>query len=250
MRTRRSPLTPTSPHCGAATDASPSRRPSSLWRGTSPILSSTTGPATSWTPRSSAISTWRWSSACCSSSRPSSSPTSTRGTPTALWTRSPPSCATSSRTGPAGERADAGSVGHEQPGADHRALPVRGGHHALHHLLGFPAEQDGRRLLRGRPLVLRLPERSGHRRRLHVCRVLPRHLGLHRALRLRRLPLLDRLPRRLARGAAAGRRAPAQLGALHDGRPAGLPDAPVAGAQRGGHLDDRRVDLLPARPDG
>ncbi len=41
---------------------------------------------------------------------------------------------------------------------------------------------------------------------------------------LRRLPLLDRLPRRLAGRAAAGRRDAAQLRPLHDGRPARLPD--------------------------
>ena len=35
---------------------------------------------------------------------------------------------------------------------------------------------DRRRLLRRRPLVQRLPERPGHLRRLHVRRVVPRHL--------------------------------------------------------------------------
>ena len=57
----------------------------------------------------------------------------------------------------------------------------------------------------------RLPERPRHRRRLHVGGVVPRHLRRHRAVRLRRLPLLDRLPGRLAGRAAAGRRAAAQL---------------------------------------
>ena len=51
-------------------------------------------------------------------------------------------------------------------------------HHAVHHVLGQPAEQDGRRLLRRRPVVLRLPERPGDRRRLHVGRVVPRHRRL------------------------------------------------------------------------
>ena len=38
-----------------------------------------------------------------------------------------------------------------------------------------------RRLLRRRPVVQRLPERPGHLRRLHVRRVVPRHLRRHRA---------------------------------------------------------------------
>src|SRR4029453_14903519 len=46
-----------------------------------------------------------------------------------------------------------------------------------------------------------------------------------RALQLRRLPVLDRLPRGVAGRAAAGRRAPAQHRPLHDGRRAGLPHA-------------------------
>ena len=98
--------------------------------------------------------------------------------------------------------------------------------------------------------VLRLPERPGDLRRLHVRRVVPRHLRRHRAVRLRRLPLLDRLPGRVAGRAAAGRRADAQLRPLHDGRPAGLPDAAAPGAHRRRDVDDRGVDLLPAGPDG
>ena len=94
------------------------------------------------------------------------------------------------------------------------------------------------------------PERPGHRRRLHVRRLVPRHLRRHRAERLRRLPLLHRLPGRLAGRAAARRRDAAQLRPLHDGRPARLPDAADAGADGRGHLDGRRLDLLPARPDG
>ena len=107
--------------------------------------------------------------------------------------------------------------------------------------LGQPADQDRRRLLRGRPLVLRLPERPGDRRRLHVGRVLPRHRRRSSPLRLRRLPLLDRLPGRLAGRAAAGRRTAAQLRPVHDGRRARLPDAPAPGPDRGGGLHDHRV---------
>ena len=119
-----------------------------------------------------------------------------------------------------------------------------------HHLLGQPADDGHHRLLRRRTLVQRLPERPRDLRRLHVGGVVPRHLRRHRAVRLRRVPVLDRLPGRLARGAAAGRRAAAQLRPLHDGRPAGLPDAAAAGPDGGGDLDRRGVDLLPARPDG
>ena len=122
--------------------------------------------------------------------------------------------------------------------------------HRRHHGLGEPADKRRRRLLRRRPLVHRLPERPRHRRRLHVGRVVPRHLRRHRAVRLRRLPVLDRLPRRLAGRAAARRRAAAQLRPLHDGRPARLPDAAAPGPHRGGDVDRRRLDLLPARPDG
>ena len=68
--------------------------------------------------------------------------------------------------------------------------------------------------------------------------------------RLRRLPLLGRLPRGVARGAAAGRRTAAQHRQVHDGRRAGVPDAPAPGARRGRHVHPRRVVLLPARPDG
>ena len=42
-------------------------------------------------------------------------------------------------------------------------------HHRRDHLLGQPAEQDDRRLLRRRPQLQRLPERPGHLRRLHVA---------------------------------------------------------------------------------
>ena len=155
-------------------------------------------------------------------------------------TRWRPSSARSSTRGPADE----------QPDADHRALPGRGRPDALHHVLGVAAEQDRQRLLRRRPILLRVPERPRHRRGLHVGRVVPRHLRIHRAVRLRRLPVLDRVPGRLAGGPAAGGRAAAQLRSLHDGRPAGLPDAADPGPRRRGHVDHRGLDLLPARPDG
>ena len=94
------------------------------------------------------------------------------------------------------------------------------------------------------------PERPGDRRRLHVGRLVPRHLRRHRALGLRRLPLLHRLPGRLAGGPAARRRDAAQLRQVHDGRPARLPDEAAPGAHGGRDLHRRRLDLLPARADG
>ena len=46
------------------------------------------------------------------------------------------------------------------------------------------------------------------------------------------------------------RRAAAQLGSIHDGGPAGVPDEAAPGAHGRGDLDGRRLDLLPARADG
>ena len=151
---------------------------------------------------------------------------------------------------PADERPAAGPDGHREPSPHHRPVPGRRRRHPRHHLLGLAAEPHRRPVLRRRPQLQRLPERPGHQRRLHVRRVLPRHLRVDRPLRLRRLPLLHRLPGGLAGRPAAGRRAAAQLGPLHDGRPAGVPDAPGAGPQCRGHLDHRGLDLLPAGPDG
>ena len=77
----------------------------------------------------------------------------------------------------------------------------------------------------GGPLVHRPAERHRDLRRLPVGGQLPRHRGRHRRVRLRRLPLLDRLPGRLAGRAAAGRRIAAQHRQIHDGRRAELPAA-------------------------
>ncbi len=70
---------------------------------------------------------------------------------------------------------------------------------------------------------------------------LPRHHRAHRALRLRRLPLLRRLPRRVPRRPALRGRAAAQLRQVHDGRRARLPAAPAPGAHGRGDLDADRV---------
>ena len=110
--------------------------------------------------------------------------------------------------------------------------------------------QRGVRLLhRGRRL-LRPAERHRDLRRLPLGRVVPRHRRRDRDQRLRRLPLLRRLPRRVAGGAAAGRRAPAEHRQVHDGRRAGVQDAPAPGPRRGRDVHPGRVVLLPARPDG
>ena len=106
--------------------------------------------------------------------------------------------------------------GRRRPLMDHQVLTTvlflgRRRHHRRHHLLGQPHHVRHGRLLRRRPRLLGPAERPGHRRRLHVGRLVPRHLRRHRPVRLRRLPLLRRLPRRLARRPAAGRRDAAQL---------------------------------------
>ena len=68
--------------------------------------------------------------------------------------------------------------------------------------------------------------------------------------RLRRLPLLDRLPGRLAGGPAAGRRTAAQHRQVHHGRRALLPPEAAPGAHRRGRLHPGGLRLLPAGPDG
>ena len=79
---------------------------------------------------------------------------------------------------------------------------------------------------------------------------LPRHRRHHRAVGLRRVPLLHRLPRRVAGRAAARGRAAAQQRQVHDGRRPRVPDEAAPGARRRRHLHDHRLDLLPARADG
>ena len=130
-------------------------------------------------------------------------------------------------------------------------LPGRRRDHDRHHLLGQPATP------RARPTTTPAAARSAASRTAWpspatTCRAAS-FLGISgrdRARRVRRLPLLDRLPGGLAGRPAAGRRAAAELRSLHDGRPARLPDAAAPGAHRGGDLDRRRLDLLPARADG
>jgi len=59
---------------------------------------------------------------------------------------------------------------------------------------GQPQQQDRRSVLHRGPGLHRTAERYRDRRRLPVGSELPRHCRRHRRLRLRRLPLLHRLP--------------------------------------------------------
>ena len=93
----------------------------------------------------------------------------------------------------------------------------------------------------GGRVVHRAAERHRHLGRLPVGRVVPRHRRRDRAQRLRRLPVLDRLPRRVARRAAARRRAAAQHRPVHDGRRPVLPPPAAPGPDGRGDLDPRRL---------
>ena len=101
-----------------------------------------------------------------------------------------------------------------------------------------------------RPELHRPAERHRDLRRLPVRRVVPRDRGRDRDQRLRRVPLLDRLPGRLAGGAAAGRRTDPEHGPVHDGRRAVVPAQGTAGPDGGRDLDAGSLLLLPAGADG
>ena len=122
--------------------------------------------------------------------------------------------------------------------------------HAVHHQVGRRQDQVGGRLLHRRRRHHRLPERPGDRRRLHVGRVVPGHLGGGDGRRLRRPDLLDRLPGRLAGGDLPAGRAAAQPRQVHLRRRGGVPLRADAGARvrRVGHAGGR--GLLPDRADG
>ena len=126
----------------------------------------------------------------------------------------------------------------------------RPGHHAGHHLLGVEARLERRRLLRRRPRHQRPPERPRDLRRLPVGRVVPRHRRPDLPVRLRRVRLLDRLPRRVPHRDVPARRADAELRQVHDRRRARLPPARAARARRGGDRHAQRRRLLPDRADG
>ena len=93
-------------------------------------------------------------------------------------------------------------------------------------------------------------QRHRLRRRLPLRGVVPRHLRDDRLLRLRRLPLFDRLPRRLDRRALRRRRAAQADGQLHLRRRPRQP-LPLARHQAGGrHQHAGRQPLLPDSADG
>ena len=159
-----------------------------------------------------------------------------------------------------------------QPGAEQRrdaggrtmsALPIaevnveaagdlRGGRldHPGDHLLGLQADQGRDHVLGRRPRDQRRPERLRDRRRLHVGGVVPGHRRADLPVRLRRLPVLRRLPRRLPDRALPARRADAQRRQVHDRRRALVPAERAAREDRGGARDPRGRGLLPDRADG
>ena len=137
-----------------------------------------------------------------------------------------------------------------QPGCQHRHLRAVRRHHAVRGDPGGPQEVQRRRVLHRRTRVLRPAERHRDRRRLPFGRQLSRHRGRHRRLRLRRLPVLHRLPGGLAGGAAPGRRIAAQHRQIHHGRRAELPAQAAARAVGRGDFDDDRVAVLSAGADG
>ena len=109
---------------------------------------------------------------------------------------------------------------------------------------------DLRRLLRSARAGGLVRERDRVRGRLPLGRELPRYLRNDRIPWVRRVSLLDRLPRGLDRRALRGRRAHQADGALHLGRRARL-EVPFEGRQGGRRgLDARRLAVLPRAPDG
>ena len=137
-----------------------------------------------------------------------------------------------------------------QPRRQHGHLPGVRRRDDGHRDPGLAPEQDRFRLLHRWPLLHGRAERYRHRGRLPVGRQLPRYHRCHRPYRLRRLPLLDRLPGRVAGGPSARRRTAAQHRQVHDGRRARVPHAAASGADGRGDLDAGGLVLLPARPDG
>ncbi len=93
-------------------------------------------------------------------------------------------------------------------------------------------------------------ERPGDLRRLPVGGLVPGHRRPDLPLRVRRVPVLDRVPRRVPDRDVPAGRAHAQRRQVHDRRRAGVPAARAAGAYRGGDRHARRRRLLPDRADG
>ncbi|CAA9495780.1 MAG: Acetate permease ActP (cation/acetate symporter), partial [uncultured Solirubrobacteraceae bacterium] len=138
--------------------------------------------------------------------------------------------------------------GRQHRGAGHlRHRPRR---HPGHHVLGLAAHDERDAVLGGGPRHHGPAERLRHRGGLHVRRVLPGHRRPDLPLRLRRVPLLRRLPRGLPHGAVPARRADAQRGQVHHRRRPGLPAAGAARPRGGRHGDARGGGVLPHRADG
>ena len=169
--------------------------------------------ASSWRRRCPARSPWAcWSGSPSScrrsrSPRPTSASRARRIDPLAAQIRTGRG-ATSPRE-PGHPVTAAGSQSRQRRAEPRDLRGVRAGH-ARARVPGGAHHAHGVGLLRGGPRVHRAAERRRDRGRLPVGGVVPRDRGRDRRQRLRRLPLLDRLPRRLAGGAAAGGRAAAE----------------------------------------
>ncbi|CAO0829791.1 DNA gyrase subunit B [Streptomyces microflavus] len=88
-----------------------------------------------------------------------------------------------------------------------------------------------------------------HRRRLHVGRLLPRHLRADRPVRLRRHALLGRLPDHLLVVLLLVAEL-VRVSSVHPRRRGRRTDGRAPGAHRARHLVRHRLRALPGRPDG
>ena len=102
-------------------------------------------------------------------------------------------------------------------------FPGAGRGHDRAQLFPGPQDADFRRVFRGARSGPVGDQRDRLRWRLPVGRFVPGHLRDDRVLRLRRVPVFDRLPGGLDRGAVRDRRADETLGAIHLRRRAGCP---------------------------
>ena len=122
---------------------------------------------------------------------------------------------------------------------------------ARHHLLGGAATRTTTKdFYAAGGGITRLPERSRHRRRLHVGGLVPRHCRARLRQRLLRPDLLDRLPRRLAVHHVPDGRAAAQSRPLHLRRRRLLPPAGDADPRLRGDRHAGDGVVLPDRADG
>ena len=108
----------------------------------------------------------------------------------------------------------------------------------------WASQADVRRVdvLRGGPPDHRHAERPRDLGRLPLGRLVPRHRGPDLPLRLRRVPVLDRVPRRVPDGDVPARGADAQRGQVHDRRRAAR-----SGCASGRRAPPRRWARSPSR---